>query len=103
MALSLCYAIFEEREAPVGCGTGRKRGAGHETKKVSPKAVAQRSSAVMRTQAVATPNGHKKQKEAYNRAAQVRGIEKRKASKLLADYRLLGASSYAVAALLYLK
>ena len=96
---------FGETEAPGGCRTGRRGGvgAGHETKKVSPRALARRSSAVMRTQAVARPNGHKRQRESYNRAPRVEGIEERKASKLLADYQLLRASSCSVVALLYLQ
>ena len=58
---------FGETEAPGGCRTGRKGGvgAGHETKKVSPRAVGQRSSAVMCRHAVPTPNGEKRQRESY--------------------------------------
>ena len=75
-------------------------GGRHETKKVSPRAVGRRSSAVMRKKAVARPNGQGRQREAYSLAPQVRGMEKRKASKLRADYQLLRASSCAVVALL---
>ena len=57
----------------------------------------------MRRKAVATPNGQARQREAYNHAPQVRGMEKRKASKLLADYHLLRASSCAVGALFHLQ
>ena len=83
---------FGDIEAPGACRTGRKGGvgAGHENKKVSPRAMARRPSAVMRTQAVARPNGKKRQRESHNRAPQDRGIEERKASKLLAAYQLLG-------------
>ena len=75
---------FRETEAPGGWQTGRRGrvGAGHETKKVSPRAVARRSSAAMCRKAVARPNGQKRQRESYNRAPQVRGIAKRKQSKL---------------------
>ena len=60
---------FEETEAPGGSQKGRRGqvGARHETKKVSPRAVGRRSSAVMRRTAVARPNGQGKQREADNR------------------------------------